>query len=125
MAVSAPDHAGNIGGMTDALYTRLQATAQRLIKKYGQAGTIRRITPPDPVTGGDGTSTEYLCSLVPMSYDQRYIDGTNIRASDRQLYISGVGLAIKPTVGDEAVTADGVVYHIVAADPNNYDGVTD
>lgn len=111
--------------MTNALYARLQATAQRLIAKYGQAGVIRRVTPPDPVTGGDGTPVDYPCIMVPMTYDHRYIDGTNIRSSDRQLYISSVGLSIKPTVGDQALTADGTAYHIVAADPNNYDGVTD
>ncbi|MBX4920993.1 hypothetical protein HJA76_14975 [Rhizobium bangladeshense] len=111
--------------MSNPLYTRLQATAKRLIEKYGQAGNIRRIAPPDPVTGGDGTPTDYPVKLVPMTYDQRYVDGSNVRASDRQLYISSVGLAIKPTVGDQAVTADGVSYHIIAADPNNYDGITD
>ncbi|QIG67253.1 hypothetical protein EVB37_017 [Rhizobium phage RHph_TM3_3_3] len=111
--------------MTNALYTRLQATAQRLITRYGQSGVIRRVTPPDPVTGGDGTPSDYPCILVPMTYDQRYVDGTNVRSADRQLYISSVGLAIKPTVGDQAVTADGTAYHIVASDPNNYDGVTD
>jgi hypothetical protein len=49
--------------VADPLYTRLQATAQRLITKYGEAGSIRRIAPPDPVTGGDGTPTDYPCRL--------------------------------------------------------------
>ncbi len=40
--------------MHSPLYIRLQGTAQRLITKYGQVGTIRRIAPRDPVTGGDG-----------------------------------------------------------------------
>ncbi|MBX5190129.1 hypothetical protein HJB86_14560 [Rhizobium sp. NZLR3b] len=106
-------------------YARLQAIAQRLIEKFGQTGTVTRIAPPDPVLGGDPVETAYPAKLVPMSYDQRYVDGTNIRASDRQIYISSVGLAIKPTVGDEAVTADGIAYHVIAADPNNYDGITD
>ncbi|MBX4872701.1 MULTISPECIES: hypothetical protein [Rhizobium] len=106
-------------------YERFAGLAQRLISKFGQTGIIKRITPPDPVLGGDSTSVDYPVKLVPMTYDQRYVDGTNVRASDRQLYISSVGLAIKPTVGDEAVTADGVAYHIIAVDPHNYDGITD
>ncbi|GAA3113528.1 hypothetical protein GCM10010520_67060 [Rhizobium viscosum] len=67
----------------------------------------------------------YPATIVPISYDQRYIDGTNIRSSDRQLDISSVGLAIKPTVGDQALTADGTAYHIIAGDPNNFYGAID
>ncbi|MBX4870586.1 hypothetical protein HJA85_27065 [Rhizobium bangladeshense] len=110
--------------MSNPLYTRLQATAKRLIEKYGQAGNIRRITPPDPVTGGDGTATDYPCRLFPASYDRRYVDGTNILASDKQLYIGAIGIGVSPKVGDVAIGADGTEYHIVHNDPNNYDAVT-
>lgn len=109
--------------MTSSVYTRLQGTAERLIAKYGQSGTVTRITPPDPIFGGDPTVTSYPAKLVPMTYDQRYVDGTTILTSDRQIYISSVGLAIAPQVGDIA-TAGGVDFHIVNVDPNNYDGVT-
>ncbi len=105
------------------IYNRLKGGAHALISRYGQQGTIKRITPPDPVLGGDPTETSYSATLVPMTYDQRYVNGTTILTSDRQIYISSVGLAIVPTVGDVAV-AGGVEYHIVAADPNNYDGIT-
>ncbi len=109
--------------MANPVYARLQATASRLIEKYGQQGTVTRITPPDTVEGGDGTETAYPAKLVPMTYDQRYIDGTNITTADRQVYISSVGLAIVPVPGD-IVTTGGVTYHIIAGDPNNYDGIT-
>lgn len=109
--------------MANPLYTRLQATADRMIKKFGQVGAVKRETPPDPINGGDGTVTNYAAKLVPMTYDSRYVDGENIIASDRQIYISAVGLAITPSVGD-IVVAGGVDYRIVAGDPNNYDGVT-
>ncbi|MDX0801646.1 hypothetical protein GOD37_22015 [Sinorhizobium medicae] len=109
--------------MANPIYARLQATAQRLIAKYGQSATVKRITPPDPVYGGDPVETSYTAQLVPMTYDQRYIDGTTITTADRQIYISSLGLAIVPTVGD-VIAAGGVEYHVIAADPNNYDGVT-
>lgn len=48
-------------------YTNLQATAERLIERFGQTCTIKRITPPDPVLGGDGTPVEYTAKLVPTS----------------------------------------------------------
>ncbi|MGR9477007.1 hypothetical protein [Rhizobium leguminosarum] len=109
--------------MPSPLFTRLQATADRLISTYGQAGSIKRIMPPDPILGGDGAETVYAATLVPMTFDQRYVNGTTLLSTDRQLYISSVGLAVVPQVGDIA-TAGRVDYHVIAADPNNYDGVT-
>ncbi len=109
--------------MSNPVFARLQATAQRLIAKYGHKGAVKRITPPDPVLGGDGTETSYPATLVPMTYDQRYVNGTTILTTDRQIYISSVGLAVVPQVGD-IVSAGGVEYHVINADPNNYDGIT-
>ncbi|UTV38102.1 hypothetical protein MYG64_07355 [Ensifer adhaerens] len=109
--------------MANALYERMQATAQRLIAKFGQAGVITRLTPPDPILGGDPVPTPYQATLVPMAYEARYVDGTVIKTGDMQIYISSVGLAIEPTVGD-VVTANGTDYAIVNGDPNKYDGVT-
>ncbi|TCV66286.1 hypothetical protein [Neorhizobium sp. S3-V5DH] len=104
-------------------YAEMQAVADELITEFGQAGTVTRITPPDPVEGGEPTETAHPATLVPMTYDQRYIDGTNITTADRQIYISSVGLAIEPTVGD-IITAGGKTFHVIAGDPNNYDRVT-
>lgn len=109
--------------MANPLYARVQATAQRLIAKYGQAGTVTRIAPPDPVNGGDPAATPHPATLVPMAYDARNIDGTVIKTGDVQIYISAVGLAITPQV-DDIATVGGKGYQIVNADPNNYDGVT-
>lgn len=109
--------------MANPIYGRLQATAQRLIARYGQGGTVKRETPPDPVYGGDPVVTSYPATLVPMAYEARYIDGTVIQTGDMQIYISAAGLPIEPTVGD-VVTANGAEYAIVAGDPNKYDGVT-
>ncbi len=65
--------------MANPIYARLQATAQRLITKYGQSATVKRITPPDPVYGGEAVVTSYPATLVPMAYEARYIDGTVIQ----------------------------------------------
>lgn len=109
--------------MANPLYARLQATADKMVRKFGQTGAVKRETAPDPVEGGDPVVTSYTAKLVPMTYDSRYVDGENIVASDRQIYISSVGLGVTPSVG-HIVTASGVDYRIVATDPNNYDGVT-
>lgn len=104
-------------------YAEMQATAHELIEEFGQVGVVSRITPPDPVLGGDPVPTPYPATLVPMAYEARYVDGTTIKTGDMQIYISSVGLAIEPTVGD-VVTANGTDYAIVNGNPNKYDGVT-
>ncbi|WP_391564568.1 hypothetical protein [Sinorhizobium meliloti] len=104
-------------------YADMQATAHELIEEYGQAGAVKRVTPPDPVYGGDPVVTSYPATLVPMAYEARYIDGTVILSGDMQIYISAVGLPIEPTVGD-IVTANGADYAIINGDPNKYDGIT-
>jgi len=104
-------------------YTEMQATAHELIEEFGQAGTVKRVTPPDPVYGGVPVVTSYPATLVPMTYEARYIDGTVILSGDMQIYISAVGLPIEPTVGD-VVTANGADYAIINGDPNKYDGIT-
>lgn len=104
-------------------YAKTQATAERLINRFGHVGAIKRTTPPDPILGGDGTTTSYAATLVPMAIDKKYANGSTIVAGDVEVYVSSVGLAIVPAVGD-VVTAGGVDYRIVAVDPQNYDGVT-
>lgn len=104
-------------------YAEMQAIAHELIEEFGQVSVVTRITPPDPVLGGEPVTTPYPATLVPMAYEARYVDGTTIKSGDMQIYISSVGLAIEPTVGD-VVTANGTDYAIVNGDPNKYDGVT-
>ncbi|MXN46060.1 hypothetical protein GR138_12750 [Shinella kummerowiae] len=104
-------------------YAEMQAVADELIAEFGQQGTVTRTTTPDPIEGGDGTTTAYPAKLVPMAYSAREIDGTNILAGDVQIYISSVGLAIEPKPGDH-VTASGKTFRIINGDPNNYDGIT-
>ena len=103
-------------------YAEMQAVADELITEFGQQGTVTRITPPDPVEGGDGAETAYPATLVPMKYQAREIDGTVILAGDIQIYISSVGLPITPRPGD-LPAVNGQTYRIINYDPNLYDGV--
>jgi hypothetical protein len=109
--------------MTNALYTRLQGTADRMVGKFGNPGTIITIGTPDPVEGGDPVPANHACQVVTMAYDQRYINGTTILAGDVQLYISAIGLDVEPLVGMQ-VSAGGKSYLIVSIDPTRPDGVT-
>jgi hypothetical protein len=109
--------------MTNPLYTRLQATAERLIASYGQAGTVTRYALPDPVFGGEPQAFPHPAKVFPDVYEAREIDGSVIKTGDVKLYISAVGLPITPEAND-TVTCNGKDYRIIIADPNLYDGVT-
>ena len=86
-------------------YTRARATAERLLARFGQAGSIRRTT----TTGGDAwnpgsgttTTTGYDCTVALLDYKDMEIDGTRVVQGDRKAYISTSGLSITPSNGDQ------------------------
>lgn len=99
-------------------YTRSVATANRLIDKFGQTGAIRRTeTSGDPWNPGT-SDTDYPCTLVALDYDQKDIDGTLIKATDKKVYVAVAGLPIQPTTTDKVIIG-GVVSTIVQAKPLN------
>lgn len=111
--------------MTAFDYARARATAERLISRFGQAGTLSRPTR----TGGDvrpveGAPQEYACTYVVTDYTQREIDGTRIKAEDKRVYISAVGLEIEPALSDRLVEPDGNVYKVIQGRPLRPAGTT-
>lgn len=86
-------------------YTRLQATADRLIKSYGQAGTVTRVVQSGPAYDPVLTPTDYPCMLAVMNIDLSKVDGTVIQADDKMVYISVAGLPENLTTADELTIA--------------------
>lgn len=99
-------------------YARSVQTANRLIDKFGQTGAIRRTEtsgdPWDPST----SDTDYPCTLVALDYDQKDVDGTLIKSTDKKVYVAVAGLPIQPTTTDKVIIG-GVVSAIVQAKPLN------
>ena len=101
-------------------YARLQATANRLLKGKGQSITLTKITAGtyNPATGGftgAGTSTQTAYGAV-FDYGAKQIDGTLIKAGDKQLLLSAVktdGTALTAPVLGDTVSIGGVVYTLV------------
>ena len=101
-------------------YTRLQNTAQKLLKGKGQSLTLTRITAGtyDPATGGmtgATTSTQSAYGAV-FDYGAKQIDGTLIKAGDKQLLLSAFktdGTALTAPVLGDTVSIGGVVYTLV------------
>jgi hypothetical protein len=106
-------------------YSRPVDTALRLIDKYGQAGQIIRDVPGsgpdwDP---GDPVPTPYPCTLAVLKFDNKDIDGSLIKATDKKVYVASYGLLITPTTTDRIVIG-GVAHTIVRVLPLNPAGVT-
>jgi hypothetical protein len=84
-------------------YTRPRATAERLIARFGQTGALRRMVsdgdPFNPVL----TETDYVCTFAVLDYAKRDIDGTLIRQTDQQIYLSTAGLSVTPETTDQLV----------------------
>lgn len=101
--------------MSEAFYTRMAATASRLINKYGKEITVVRDTRTrDRVTGvetGPAPTTLTPVGLV-LDYDNKQIDGTRIQAGDRLVVFT---MGYSPSMVDKIqVDGDGQGWNVVS-----------
>lgn len=102
--------------MTTFNYARTRATAERLIARFGQTGALRRTTDDgDPFNPGQ-TTADHACTFAVLEYAKRDIDGTLIKQTDQQVYLSTAGLAIAPETTDRLVVG-GTALTIVNVKP--------
>ena len=89
--------------MSDPIYARFAATADRLLRAKGQPMTLIKREPGayDPTTAS-GTVSEVLhaCTGVELDYPAGAIDGTLVIRGDRRVLLSPVGLAASPQTED-------------------------
>jgi len=96
-------------------YSRMQQTANKMLKGKGQAVTITRRTSGayDPTTGAATvTTTTQVGWGAIFDYSDRNIDGELILSGDKQLLLSAVnstGTALTAPEVNDTVTAGGVV----------------
>ncbi|GGE18200.1 hypothetical protein GCM10011390_41720 [Aureimonas endophytica] len=106
-------------------YAKSQATADRLIARFGQAGTIRRRSSaggayePDPAQ----TISDHPCKLVVTDYTVRERESTLIGSSDRKVLVAMSGLDIVPTSADR-ITVAGDTLEIINVMPLSPGGTT-
>lgn len=97
-------------------YGKTRATAERLIAKFGQRGSLRRVVNSGPDYDPVQTSEDFLCSLVDLDQSQVHVADTLVQSGDRMVYLSTEGLSITPTLPDK-VLIGGVEYAIVDIQP--------
>ena len=87
-----------------SFYGKMAKTANRLIKKFGAAITISRVSGEsvDPVTGvvTPGTEELFYPFGILKKYPDNLIDGTSIKSSDRVLILDNT---VEPLMTDTIV----------------------
>lgn len=99
-------------------YVRSQGTALRLIKRFGQRGAVRAITPGAGPAHNPGPSTtvDHPADLAVIDYATFERDGTRIQINDKRAYIAAQGLPLSElNTGHKVIEADGTVWSIVRA----------
>lgn len=104
--------------MTAFNYARMTAVSDRLIERFGSAGSIRRRTTTGPAydpTQGD--PVDHACRFVVSDYSAMEVDGTRVLATDKKVILSKGALTIEPSLNDVVVETGGTVYKIVSIKP--------
>lgn len=111
-------------------YAKMRATADRILRGKGQAITLTRQTSgtysPSSGTATVTTTTQSGYGAV-FEYIDRNIDGTLIKAGDKQLLLSAVnsaGTALTSPVLNDTVTIGSTAYTITRIKPLSPAGTT-
>lgn len=92
-------------------YARSRATAERLLARFGQSATLRKITTSGPEYAPVLTETDSTITVVDLERRVRDADGTLVGQSLRTLYVS-TSAGETPEKGDKVVI--GGVQHDIA-----------
>jgi hypothetical protein len=111
-------------------YSKMQATANRLLKGKGQEITLTRQAAGayDPATGTAAVTTTTQTAYGAMfEYGDKNIDRTLIKEGDKQLLLSAInsaGTALVAPALNDTVTINTVVYTVVRIKPLSPAGTT-
>lgn len=104
-------------------YLRSRATADRLIAKFGQSGTLSRPVFTGPAHNPTpGEPLNYPATFAVLEYEGNEIDGSRILATDKKVLLAKKGLIVEPATSDKLVIG-GVAHSIVRVEPLSPGGV--
>ena len=109
--------------MTAFDYARSKASADRLLTRFGQSGTLLKYTKSGPSYDPVITWPPHACTFVVLDYANREVDGTRILATDKQVLLAKASLAIEPTTADKLLIG-GVEHKLIAVKPISPGGTT-
>lgn len=87
-------------------------TAGKLIKKYGMALTLRKITKgayaAETGTRQPDSYMDYPCFGVIEEYKAYMVANSLVMRGDKKLILSANGLSVIPEIGDQIIAPDGI-----------------
>ncbi len=99
--------------------TNMLATAQRLIRAYGQSVSFARVVEGAfvPTTGavGAGTTSSYTAYGAPVSVTAREVNRTTIFEGDMFVWTEVNAASSVPTIGD-VPTISGIAYRVISVE---------
>lgn len=98
------------------------AAASRIIARFGQAGTLRRIENVGDPWAPAQVETDHAVTVAVVEYAQEVRDGTLIQSGDLRALVSVEGLTVTPTTADKLIVA-GTTYVIARVSKLAPDGV--
>lgn len=100
-------------------YSSMGVTADELITEFGAPATLTRPADPayNPATGKTVQASPLVqaTTAVVIDYEQKYVDGTLIRAGDKQCFLTPKGI-VPPRQGD-VLAWQGVNYKVIGVTP--------
>ena len=98
-------------------YAKSAATADRLIKRFGQAATlIRQVHIGGPDYDPTFAKQSRDCTVAVLEYENREIDGSRIQTGDKKVLVSAVGLSPEPSTADR-IDIGGEEHAVVSVKP--------
>lgn len=107
--------------MVDALYTRAEATARRLIDKYGKSAELVRQEQSGPPHAPVVAPVVHACKVADIGYSITNRTGTHIQAGDK-VGLMSTSVAVEPAMSD-VLRIDGADYRFVDLQPLNPGGL--
>lgn len=112
--------------MVAAIYVNANATAVKMLAKFGKPCTLTHTSAPtySPSTGqATGGTVTQNGTCLELGYDAKDIDGTVVLKGDKKFLLSTSGIATPPQL-EGKITADGVTYTIKGVNSTNPGGLT-
>jgi hypothetical protein len=107
----------------DDFYTDMRATADEMLREFGQSGFLRRVTggtggdPWNPSSQTGGSTTDYPVTIAPMTISTFDRNASLIQQGKDTVLMSAEGLDVVPSDKDRLVYADGSEHEIADVRP--------
>lgn len=107
--------------MTAFDYSGIKATAEGLIERFGQAGTLTQTANSGTAYDPTRVDTDHTVNVALLNFKTSEIDGTVIQQGDKKAYLSTDDLTVVPVPGDK-LNANSEDHRVMMVEPINPGG---